>query len=471
MIFASLIFLYLFLPLNLIIYFSCKNIKARNLVLLGFSLFFYAWGEPLWVFVLMLTALVDYMCGRLIEANAGKPAARTGLLISVITNLGLLATVKYSGFVVSSLNAVLPFTIPVPSIALPLGISFYTFQTLSYTIDVYRGRVPAQRRYVDYLMYLSLYPQLVAGPIVRYSAVAEELTERRSTPEDTAYGLFRFCVGLGKKVILANTAGSLCSQFLDGDLALLSVSGAWLGVILFALQIYFDFSGYSDMAIGLGRIFGFHFYENFNYPYLSRSPRAFSRRWHISLGSFFRDYVYIPLGGNRRHVYRNLAVTWFLTGLWHGASWNFILWGLWFGLFIALERRYLKDALERAPRVVSHLYTLLVVLIGWVFFYFTDLSRAMTVLGRMIGIGAPAFGLDALSGARMMNHIFFLAAAIFGCLPVWPRLRDMLTDRRSAAYAPGVMIAWEIAVCVVLLIACTALLVGESYNPFLYFRF
>ncbi|MEA4824400.1 MAG: MBOAT family O-acyltransferase [Clostridiaceae bacterium] len=470
MIFASLLFLYLFLPLNLIIYFSCKNIKARNLVLLGFSLFFYAWGEPLWIFVLILTALVDYMCGLLIEQNRGTPRAKVGLVISLVTNLGLLATAKYAGFFIGSLNAVLPFTLPVPSIALPLGISFYTFQTLSYVIDVYRGNVAAQRKYPDYLMYLSLYPQLVAGPIVRYATVAAEIDDRRSTPEDTAYGLFRFCIGLGKKVILANTAGALCSQFLDSDLAALSTVGAWLGVILFALQIYFDFAGYSDMAIGLGRIFGFHYYENFNYPYISRSAAEFWRRWHISLGTFFRDYVYIPLGGNRRHVYANLAVVWFLTGLWHGASWNFILWGLWFGFFIAMERLFLGKFLQRIPRVFSHLYTLLIVLIGWVLFYFTDLSSAFTVLGRMFGVGGT-FGLDAISGARMMNYIFFLTAAVLGCLPIFPRIREVLTERRSPAYAPGAMIAWELILCVVLLVACTALLVGESYNPFLYFRF
>ncbi len=468
MIFASLLFLYAFFPACLIIYFSCRNIKAKNLTLLVFSLFFYAWGEPLWVFVMMLTALVDYMCARLIEQNRGSPTAKLGLVISLCVDLGLLAVMKYSGFLVQSLNALLPFDLPVPSVTLPLGISFYTFQTMTYVIDVYRGDTRAQRSYRDYLMYLCMFPQLVAGPIVRYSTIAEEINDRRSTPEDTAYGLFRFCIGLGKKVILANTAGSLSAQFLDGDLAALSTVGAWVGILLYSMQIYFDFSGYSDMAIGMGRIFGFHFYENFNYPYISRSVSEFWRRWHISLGGFFRDYVYIPLGGNRRHLYRNLVIVWFLTGLWHGASWNFIVWGLWFGLFIILERRW--NFAERLPRAVSHVYTLLVVVIGWVFFYYTDMSRGLTLLRRMFG-GASSFGLDAISGARVMNYLFFIAAAVIACLPVFPRLREALTDRRRTSYAPGVMIAWEIAACVVLLIVCTALLVGESYNPFLYFRF
>lgn len=250
----------------------------------------------------------------------------------------------------------------------------------------------------------------------------------------------------------------------------LTTAGAWCGVIFFALQIYFDFSGYSDMAIGLGRIFGFHYFENFNYPYISRSVSEFWRRWHISLGAFFRDYIYIPLGGNRRHVYLNYLVVWFLTGLWHGASWNFILWGLWFGLFISLERLFLRKWLERIPRLFSHLYLILVVLIGWVLFYFTDLSSMWTVLGRMFGIGNPG-ALDSLSVTRLMNYIFFIPAAIIGCLPIAPRIRELLTTKGTRFYAPAALIALEIAVCVILLVVCTAMLVGESYNPFLYFRF
>jgi len=470
LVFASLIFLYIVLPANLIIYFSCRNIKARNLVLLLFSLFFYAWGEPLWVFVLMLTALVDWFSALTIEVNRGKPVAKIALCFSIIMNLGLLGIMKYSGFLLSSINAILPFDIPVPSIALPLGISFYTFQTLTYVVDVYRGDVKPQRRYTDYLMYLSLYPQLVAGPIVRYTAVAAEVEKRQSRPEDVAYGLFRFCVGLGKKVILANTCGSLSSGFLDGDLKVLTTAGAWVGVLLYSMQIYFDFAGYSDMAIGLGRVFGFHYPENFNYPYISRSVTEFWRRWHISLGSFFRDYVYIPLGGNRTHAYRNLFIVWFLTGLWHGASWNFILWGLWFGLFIFLERKKLREFFESKPKFLSHIYLLLVVVIGWVFFYYTDLSKAFTVLGRMLGIGGK-FKLDTLDGNHLMNYIYFIIAAVIACMPIAPKIRNALSRRASRFFAPGVLAVCELVVCVVLLIVCTAMLVGESYNPFLYFRF
>ena len=470
LIFASLFFLYFFLPLNLIIYFFCRNIKARNLILLGFSLFFYAWGEPLWVLVLIVAAFIDYMCALYIEENYGTRKAKLGLTMSLIVNLGLLAVMKYAGFFVSSLNAILPVDLPVPSIALPLGISFYTFQTLTYVVDVYRGDVEAQHSYPNYLMYLSLYPQLVAGPIVRYSTVADEVEKRQSKPEDVAYGFFRFCVGLGKKVILANTCGAISSGFLDGNLASLTTAGAWIGVLLYSLQIYFDFAGYSDMAIGLGRIFGFHYMENFDYPYISKSVTEFWRRWHISLGSFFRDYVYIPLGGNRRHEYRNLFIVWFLTGLWHGASWNFILWGLWFGLFILLERIALKRFFAHIPKVFSHIYLILVVVIGWVFFYFTNLGDAVTVLGRMFGVGGQ-FRLAPMDSSRMMNYIYFFVAAVLACLPIAPTLRKMLMRRGSRTYAPGLVVLSEIIVSVVLLLVCTSLLVGESYNPFLYFRF
>jgi len=469
LVFSSLVFLYLFLPLNLLLYFFCRRTSARNLVLLLFSLLFYAWGEPLYIFLLMLTALLDYFHGRLLERHQGTWKAKAILAASLTINLGLLGFFKYAGFVVESLNAVLPMALPVPAVRLPLGISFYTFQTLTYIIDVYRGRVGAQKSYRDYLLYLSLYPQLVAGPIVRYADVASELHDRRSNPDDIAYGALRFCIGLGKKVILANTAGQLSAPILDGNLAALSVAEAWYGIVLFALQIYFDFSGYSDMAIGLGRIFGFHYYENFHYPYLSRSVSEFWRRWHISLGSFFRDYVYIPLGGNRRHLWRNLAITWLLTGLWHGASWNFVLWGALFGILIILERLGWGKVLTKIPRFFSHLYLLLAVLVGWVLFYYTDIGRAGELFSVLLGFGAASV-TDALFTARFMNNLFFFAAAILACLPWAPRLRDLLLTK-GRTYNPALLAILQIIVCILLLAVSTAMLVGESYNPFLYFRF
>jgi len=469
LVFSSLVFLYLFLPLNLILYFVCRRTAARNVVLLLFSLLFYAWGEPLYVFLLLFSASSDYLHGRLIERGRGTWKARAALISSLVINLGLLGFFKYAGFLVESVNALLPVALPIPSVRLPLGISFYTFQTLSYIVDVYRGRVRAQRSYREYLLYLSLYPQLVAGPIVRYADVETELRERPSNAEEIAYGALRFCTGLGKKVILANTAGALCTPILDGNLAALSAAEAWYGVVLFALQIYFDFSGYSDMAIGLGRIFGFHYYENFHYPYLSRSVSEFWRRWHISLGSFFREYVYIPLGGNRHHLWRNLAVTWLLTGLWHGASWNFVLWGALFGILIILERLGLGKVLTRIPRIFSHLYLLLAVLAGWVLFYYTDLGRAGQMFSVLAGRGAASLS-DALFTARFMNNIFFFAAALIACLPLAPKLRDALITK-GRFYNPALLAIVQLLTCVLLLVVCTAMLVGESYNPFLYFRF
>ncbi len=434
-----------------------------------FSFFFYAWGEPFWILLLFATACADWVFSRLIEAHRGRASARTLLIASLTLNLSLLGVFKYTGFFVENFNALFSLSLPVPHLALPLGISFYTFQSISYVVDVYRGRVPASRRYTDYLTYLSMYPQLVAGPIVRYSAVEGELRKRRVSLEEGAYGCLRFCVGLAKKVVLANTAGALCAQYLNGDLTQLSVAGAWYGIVLYGLQIYFDFSGYSDMAIGLGRIFGFHYFENFNYPYIARSVTEFWRRWHISLGSFFRDYVYIPLGGNRRRQYFNLAVVWFLTGLWHGPSWNFILWGLLYGVFIALERLFLHRFFARLPRIFSHLYLLLLVLIGWVFFYFAELSRALQFLKVMFfAAGAPLS--DPLFVAHFMNNLFFFLLALLCCLPFAPKIREIFASR-GRFYAPGALAAGQIALCLLFLALSTAMLVGESYNPFLYFRF
>ena len=468
MVFSNLTFLYLFLPLNLLLYFIGKNTTWRNGVLTAFSLFFYAWGEPVFVLLLLFSAAANYGFGLAIARYKGdSPKCRLLLASSVAVNLGLLAFFKYSAFLVANLNALLGTSIPAPAVALPIGISFYTFQILSYVIDVYRGEVAAQRSFLKLLMYVSMYPQLVAGPIVRYSHIAEEIENRAVTWDSFSRGITRFCFGLFKKVVVANYAGQLASSYLDGDLSQLSTPGAWLGLLLFTLQIYYDFSAYSDMAIGLGQMFGFHYRENFDYPYISCSVTEFWRRWHISLGSFFRDYLYIPLGGNRFHPLRNLLIVWFFTGLWHGASWNFILWGLYFGCFIALERYVWGGLLKRLPRAVSWAYSMFLVMLGWGLFYFTDLGRLATFFRALFaGVGTD---LPVL-GVVVMNNILWLILAMIFCMPV-TRLCSRLVPRGSPKWG-GALLEWgQIAVNLGMLLVSTAFLVGQSYNPFLYFRF
>ncbi len=471
MVFANLIFLYLFFPANLLLYFLTRNKIWRNMILIAFSLFFYAWGEPVWIVALLFSGTVDYFHGLFIERFAGQKIAVLGVVSSLILNLGLLAAFKYSGFFIANLNAMLGTAIPAPGFALPIGISFYTFQTISYSVDCYRGEVKAQHSYMKFLLFVSLYHRLVAGPIVRYSEVEHELGDEVPTWRGMSEGISRFCVGLAKKVLVANYAGQLVERYLAGDLAALSVAGAWFGVLMFAVQLYYDFSGYSDMALGLGRMFGNHYYENFRYPYIAKSVTDFWRRWHISLSSFFRDYVYIPLGGNRKLTYRNLFVVWFLTGLWHGASWNYVLWGLYYGLFIALERLFLGGALVRMPVFVSHLYLIIVTLIGWTFFYFEDLSRLRTALFTMLGLeGRPAWDLSL--GYLLMNNLFWLVLALGFCMPLLPLCKEKLERLSERSPRAGVAVAYlRAAASLLILLVCTAMLVGESYNPFLYFKF
>lgn len=472
MVFSNLFFIYLFLPLNLILYYAVPNKTWKNVVLLLFSLFFYSWGEPVWVFLLMLTAFLDYTWAKCIEyfnLTGQQRCKKIALIASLVFDLGMLGVFKYSGFVVENINLLTGLSLPVPQIALPIGISFYTFQTISYVLDVYRGQVAAQKRYYKYLMYLSSYHQLVAGPIVRYSDVAAEIENRTVSAQDFSEGITRFCLGLTKKVVVANVAGSLAGNYLDADLASLSVAGAWFGVLLYTLQIYYDFSAYSDMAIGLGRMFGFHYHQNFNYPYIAKSVTEFWRRWHISLSSFFRDYVYIPLGGKYRHQIFNICVVWFLTGLWHGASWNFILWGVFYGALLIVEKLGLLKVLEKIPSVFSHLYLLFLTLIGWTIFYTTDLGKLGGYFGVMFGLSGHALSDPQLS-ITFMNNLFWLIAAVLFCMPITQLVKRWAQAQRSEGVRAGISIVNAI-MNVMLLFVCTAMLVGDSYNPFLYFRF
>lgn len=472
MVFSNLFFIYLFLPLNLILYYAVPNKTWKNVVLLLFSLFFYSWGEPVWVFLLMLTAFLDYTWAKCIEyfnLTGQQRRKKIALIASLVFDLGMLGVFKYSGFVVENINLLTGLSLPVPQIALPIGISFYTFQTISYVLDVYRGQVAAQKRYYKYLMYLSSYHQLVAGPIVRYSDVAAEIENRTVSAQDFSEGITRLCLGLTKKVVVANVAGSLAGNYLDADLASLSVAGAWFGVLLYTLQIYYDFSAYSDMAIGLGRMFGFHYHQNFNYPYIAKSVTEFWRRWHISLSSFFRDYVYIPLGGKYRHQIFNICVVWFLTGLWHGASWNFILWGVFYGALLIVEKLGLLKVLEKIPSVFSHLYLLFLTLIGWTIFYTTDLGKLGRYFGVMFGLSGNALSDPQLS-ITFMNNLFWLIAAVLFCMPITQLVKRWAQTQRSEGVRAGISIVNAI-MNVMLLFVCTAMLVGDSYNPFLYFRF
>ena len=469
MVFANLIFLYLFLPANFILYFLTKNQTYRNITLVLFSLFFYAWGEPVWILLLIASSAMDYFHGLFIEHFEGRRIRLLGVVSSCVLNVALLVAFKYSGFIVTNINALFGAAVPVPAFALPIGISFYTFQTISYTVDVYRGRVKAQHNFMIFLLFVSLYHRLVAGPIVRYSDIEHELGRETPTYEGLSGGISRFCVGLAKKVVVANYAGKLVGQYLTGDIASLSVSAAWFGIILYTIQIYYDFSGYSDMALGLGQMFGCHYNENFRYPYAAKSVAEFWRRWHISLSSFFRDYVYIPLGGSRKWLYRNLFIVWLLTGLWHGASWNFVLWGLYYGVLIAAERLFLGKLLEKLPAIAGRVYFIFATLIGWTFFYFEDFGRLGEMFRVLFGFSAQPIW-DASLGFVLMNNIFWLVLAVVFCAPVLPWLKARLLNDASTQRQVW-LINLQAAACIMMLIISTSLLVGESYNPFLYFKF
>lgn len=478
MVFSSLFFVFLFLPLNLIIYYFAKTVKARNIVMLIFSLIFYAWGEPVYVLLLLFMTFADWLLSIYIEKQKPHSAlAKLGVFLMAVINLGLLAVFKYGSFVLENIGYIVGKDFGTFSIILPIGISFYTFQLMSYVVDVYRRDVPAQRNFATLLLYVSLFHQCIAGPIVRYKDVCAELTERKATSQDIADGIWRFCFGLAKKAVLANTCGAIADTLLaTGDnvaLENLSVVALWVGVLAYALQIYLDFSAYSDMAIGMGRMIGIHYLENFDYPYISRSVTEFWRRWHISLGSFFRDYVYIPLGGNRKgklRTYINLFVVWFLTGLWHGASWNFVLWGLYFFVFITLEKMFLSKALSK-DRIVSHIYLILVVYFGWILFKFEDTASIFAVLKGMFGLNGNSV-TDFETNTLVMSNIFIILFCMLISTPIVKKIGTLVRytymDKKavSVIYSVG-----RILIPLLLLAVSVISLVGDSYNPFLYFQF
>lgn len=472
MVFSSLLFLCVFLPINLILYYSINNDTCKNWVLIITSLIFYAWGEPVWITVLIFTAIFDYVNGLLAQKYRGCWKGKWVVALSVTGNLLILGFFKYFGFIAENLNGLLGSNIPVTSFSLPIGISFYTFQSISYVVDVYRGEVAAQKSPFKFLLFVSLFHHLVAGPIIRYKDIVQNIENRVLTIEAFNTGVSRFIVGLGKKVIIANQAGEFAKTFLDTDYMRLPVLGAWLGILLFAIQIYFDFSGYSDMAIGLGKMYGFNYKENFNYPYAAKSATEFWRRWHMSLTSFFRDYVYIPLGGNRKHHLRNMLVVWFLTGFWHGASWNFIVWGLYFFVLLVLEKYVLFKFEKRIPQILWRCYFLVIILVGWVFFYHSNLREAVQFIGIMFGINAPSWSSPEVA-ICMRNYALFILIALIGSTPIvkklFERLKKTLLEKQIGIYTADQLI--KSAVNIAIFIGSIIMLVGQSYNPFLYYKF
>ena len=473
MVFSSLLFLFRFLPAVLLLYYIAPR-KIRNLVLFLFSLLFYAWGEPKYVFLMLFSITMDFFMGQMVaksKARNNRKAAKRFLTISVVVNLSILAFFKYADFIIGTINNVAGLSLPMLSIPLPIGISFFTFQTMSYVIDVYKGATKVQKNWVNYGTYVSMFPQLIAGPIVQYKTIAEQMEHRKENASDFAEGIHRFLLGMGKKVLLANTIGLLCDAVMALEITQVPVLTAWLGAIAYTFQIYFDFSGYSDMAIGLGKMFGFHFLENFNYPYISRSITEFWRRWHISLSSWFKEYVYIPLGGNRRGVLlqaRNILVVWMLTGIWHGASWNYVLWGVYYGILLMLEKFLLKPVLKHLPGVLQNVYTMVLVIFGWVLFKCEDLSYCFSYLKAMVG-GFHAGWIGRESMYLLRNYGALLVILLFGCTMIPKKIGHRITGKFGETSWIGLVlrIVWYGGIFLISL----AYLVDATYNPFLYFRF
>ena len=471
MTFSSLTFTTLFFPAVLILYFICTDLRWRNGVLLVASLIFYSWGEPIWVLAMIGSTAINYVAAMLIGRASSPGLRKTALVVGAAASLAVLFYFKYAAFLVNSVTSLFGVSFSIPVLELPIGISFYTFQVLTYTVDVYRDKSPVQRDPFKLMLYVSCFPQLIAGPIVQYSDVAVMLDERESTLEGFTEGMKRFAVGLSKKVLLANVCGLIIEELPSAAGASgMSVLGAWYISVLSSLQLYFDFSGYSDMAIGMGRIFGFTYKENFNYPYISKSASEFWHRWHISLGSFFRDYVYIPLGGNRRGRARtalNLAIVWALTGLWHGASWNFVIWGLYYGVLIILEKLVLADFREKLPGAAQHIAALFLIVVGWTVFYYTDMGCLGKHLGAMFGIGAAGLS-DPVTMAVIRKYTVLPLIAAIASLPILPQLKAWLGKHEKLEGAADIV---SLVCLTALMLLSMIFIVGQSYNPFIFFRF
>lgn len=470
MIFSSVFFVFIFLPLTLVIYFLVPK-AGKNIVLLISSLIFYAWGEPIYIVLMMFSIVYNYISGVEIDYHRDKGNRRKMRFVfwmAVAVNLGVLMFFKYYGFLMENLNFILPVDIPYKELSLPVGISFYTFQTLSYIIDVYKDNVAVQKNLINFGTYITMFPQLIAGPIVRYSDIEGQLEERKVTLSKFGNGAAWFLRGLGKKVLLANNVGMAYDAIAALPQGEMSVLSAWVGCAAYTFQIYFDFSGYSDMAIGLGKMFGFEFMKNFDYPYISKSVTEFWRRWHISLGTWFREYVYIPLGGNRvgtKKAIRNIFIVWFLTGFWHGAAWNFIFWGVYYGVLLLLEKYVLKEVLERVPGIIKHIYTMLFVMVGWVLFFSPGMGEALSYIGVMFGIGADGFA-DAAGIYYLYNYLILFVISIICSAPyAYKKFQQIVFGgaKGRTAVAMGAYMA--------IFLLSLAYLVNATYNPFLYFRF
>ncbi len=470
MIFSSVFFIFVFLPITLLLYFAVPK-PGKNVVLLICSLIFYAWGEPVYIVLMVFSIIYNYISG--IEIDHHRTQGKRGRMrfvfwLTVGVNLGILMFFKYYGFLMENVNYILPFDIPYRELSLPVGISFYTFQTLSYIIDVYKDKVSVQKNLINFGTYIAMFPQLIAGPIVRYADIEKQLDERRITLSGFGNGIAWFLRGLGKKVLLANNIGMAYDAIAALPQGEMSVLSAWVGCAAYAFQIYFDFSGYSDMAIGLGKMFGFEFMRNFDYPYISKSITEFWRRWHISLGTWFREYVYIPLGGNRAGTaksVRNIFIVWFLTGLWHGAAWNFIFWGLYYGVLLLLEKYVMQGVLEKIPNVVKHIYTMFFVLIGWVLFFSPGMGEAVSYIGTMFGIGANGLA-DSAGIYYLYNYALLIILSVICSVPLTYKKFNRFVfsgSRGRTAIAMGAYLA--------IFILSVAYLVNATYNPFLYFRF
>lgn len=464
MVFSSLVFLFAYLTLTLLVYYTI-GYKFRNIFLFFINLVFYGWGEPLLVFLMVFNIFFNYLGGWLVDKyRTNQKKKKLFLILTCVLDIGILAVFKYTNMITETLN-MLPFlSIPKVDISLPIGISFYTFQTMSYVIDVYRNDAPVSKNFINFGTYVALFPQLIAGPIVRYRDVAYQLEHRTETLDRFTKGVKIFCVGLGKKVLIANQMGSLTTALFEGTHQN-GLLGTWVGIIAYTFQIYFDFSGYSDMACGLGNMFGFEFLKNFNYPYIATSITDFWRRWHISLSTWFKEYVYIPLGGNRKGVKRqiiNLLIVWGLTGLWHGASYNFIFWGLYYGILLIIEKFVLKKFLDKLPKVLQHIYTMFIVIIGWGLFYFTDVKQLFDFLGNLFNVSNGLF--SEYSFNFTMNYLPMMCIALIASTPLGATLYQKLSRTRYIWIA-------ETVFCGIVLFVSTASLVNQSYNPFLYFRF